>query len=161
MDQIDDLCRVLDEEARVCGLLTRVLRAEQDAVVRLRPEAIVVCLEERHVVQDTLAGLADSRRALVRDLAAQYGGAVGSATSLVPLLPLERRAFVRSAVKDLRRALLEARSLERQNAILVVAGAEHVNELLAPLRALVPGVRYDATARLDGPAEAEQVDRRA
>jgi hypothetical protein len=188
MDQIESLCRVLEEETRVCAVLTGVLRAEQSAVVQLRPEAIVACLEERESVQDTLASLAERRRALVRDLADRYGrptrvpaqsagsgpesapaqsagsgpeGAPTSATALVPLLPLERQATVRSAVKGLRRALLEARGLERQNAILVGASAAHVNELLAALRALVPGTRYDSTARLDAPAPVEQVDRRA
>ena len=161
MDQIESLCRVLEEETRVCGVLTRVLRAEQDAVVQLRPEAIVACLEERQAVQDTLAGLAEARRAIVSDLARRFGGAASSATSLVPHLPLEQQDVVRSAVKDLRRALLAARSLERQNAILVGSSADHVNDLLAALRALVPGTRYDATARIDAPSPTEQVDRRA
>jgi flagellar biosynthesis/type III secretory pathway chaperone len=163
MDEIESLCRVLDEEARVCAVLTSVLRAEQTAVVQLRPEAIVACLEERQSAQDTLASLAQQRRALVRGLADRYGAADAgtSATSLVPLLPIEQQAPVRRAVKGLRRALLEARGLERQNAILVGASAEHVNDLLAALRALVPGTRYDAAARLDAPAPAEQVDRRA
>lgn len=164
MDEIESLCRVLEEETRVCSVLTGVLRAEQRAVVQLRPEAIVACLEERQSVQDALAGLAATRRALVRELAGRFGdgrAASASATSLVPLLPLERQAPVRNAVKGLRRALLEARGLERQNAILVGASAEHVNDLLAALRALVPGARYDSTARLEPPAQAEQVDRRA
>jgi hypothetical protein len=183
MDEIESLCRVLEEETRVCTALAGVLRAEQSAVVQLRPAAIVACLEERQSVQEALASLADRRRALVRGLADRYarpgapaqgagsgekglpapsaGSGPPSATSLVPLLPLERQATVRSAVRGLRRALLEARGLERQNAILVGASAEHVNELLAALRALVPGTRYDATARLDAPAAAEQVDRRA
>jgi len=162
MDEIESLCRVLDEETRVCTALTGVLRAEQAAVVHLRPEAIVACLEERQSVHDTLAALAATRRALVRGLAGRYGGAAGTtATSLVPFLPLERRGRVQSAVKRLRRALLEARGLERQNALLAGAGAAHVNELLAALRALVPGMRYDAAARLAPPAQPERVDRRA
>jgi hypothetical protein len=166
MDEIESLCRVLEEETRVCTVLTGVLRAEQSAVVQLRPAAIVACLEERQSVQETLASLADQRRSLLRGLVDRYAPSAGSslppsATSLVPLLPLDRQVTVRRAVKGLRRALLEARGLERQNAILVGASADHVNELLAALRALVPGTRYDAAARLDPPASPEQVDRRA
>ena len=160
MEQVTALCEVLGEETRVCELLVDVLRREQRAVVELRPEAVVGCLAERHELGMALAGLATERRAAASALgdALQAGGLPPSA--LLPLLPPEPRARVRGRLRTVRRALLEARSLERQNALLASASLGTVNDILAALRAAVPGARYGADARLDAPLP-ERVDRRA
>lgn len=163
MDQVESLCAVLGDETRVCGALTGVLRSEQEAVVALRPVMILTCLEERQVLQDELARLSSRRRELVREIAARYGApaAPGSATGLLPLLPPAPQDRLRAGLRALRRVLLEARGLERQNALLAGASLESVGDLLRVLGALVPGARYDAGARVAAPAVTEQVDRRA
>jgi hypothetical protein len=163
MDQVETLCAVLGDETRVCGALSGVLRSEQQAVVGLRPEVILACLEERQALQDELGRLATRRRELVRELAARYGTPreTESASALLPLLPPAPRDRLRDGLRELRRALLEARGLERQNDRLVGAGLESVGDLLRALRALVPGARYDADARVAAPEATEQVDRRA
>jgi hypothetical protein len=163
MDQVESLCAVLGDETRVCGALSGVLRTEQEAVVALRPEMILTCLEERQALQDELVRLSSRRRELVQELAAHYGAAVerGSATALLPLLPPAPQDRLRAGLRTLRRALLEARGLERQNALLAGASLDSVGDLLRALRTLAPGARYDAGARVATPAATEQVDRRA
>jgi transposase len=162
MEQVESLCAVLGDETRVCGALAAVLRNEQRAVVGLRPEVILACLEERQGLQDELVRLVTRRRELVRDVALAYGtGDVESATALLPHLPAEPQSRVRTSVRALRRALLEARGLERQNEQLIGGSLESIGELLRALRALVPGARYDAGAQVASPPPTEQVDRRA
>jgi flagellar biosynthesis/type III secretory pathway chaperone len=142
MDGLESLCEVIGEEAHVCGVLVGVLRDEQEAIVGLRPQAILSCVEQRQVLHDALVRLAERRRALVR------GAGASSVTALLPLLAPEPRARVRARLGALRTALLEARGLERQNELLVGTGLDTVNELLGALRALVPGARYGADAQL-------------
>jgi flagellar biosynthesis/type III secretory pathway chaperone len=144
----------------VCGALAEVLRDEQQAVVRLQPQAILACLEQRQVLQDELVRLAGLRRALVRDVASQRGASTESATALLPLLPPDPQARLRSRVRSLRRALLEARGLERQNGRLVEASLDTVTDLLRTLAALVPGARYGADAQVAPLAASERIDRR-
>jgi flagellar biosynthesis/type III secretory pathway chaperone len=160
MDQVDTLCAVLGDETRVCGALATVLREEQRAVVQLRPEAILACLEQRQALQDELVHLAARRRALVRDVATTRGAKTESATELLPFLPPDPQARLRARVRSLRRALLEARGLERQNGILLDASLDTVNDLLRALRAHVPGARYGADAQFAMPASTERIDRR-
>ena len=161
-DRVETLCDVLGEETRLCGALVAVLSEEQRAVVALRPGAILACLEERQALHEELERLAAHRRTLVNDAASECGAdAAQSATSLLPLLPPDPQARLRARLRALRRALLEARSLERQNALLAGASLEAIGEMLPALRALLPGVRYGADAQVDTPAAAERVDRRA
>jgi flagellar biosynthesis/type III secretory pathway chaperone len=157
---VDRLCSVLDEEARVCASLVSVLREEQEAVVALRAGANYTCLEQREMLVGELESLADRRRGLVRDIARACGQPVASATGLLGVLPADPQARLRERLHTLRRQLLAARGLERQNARLVVGGSETVAELLRALGALLPGTRYGADARLApaGPTT-EGVDR--
>jgi flagellar biosynthesis/type III secretory pathway chaperone len=161
VDQIEHLCDVLGEEARVCGDLAGVLRDEQDAVVHLRPEAILTCLERRETLQEHLVRLARQRRALVEAVAAAHGRATSRATEVLPLLPPEPQTRVRGQLRELRRALLEARGLGRQNALLLGSSLENVVDLLRTLRALVPGARYGADAQVATPSGSDRLDRRA
>lgn len=163
MDQLESLCAVLGDEARVCDALVGVLRHEQRAVVELRPDVILSCVEERLALQEELERLTGRRRALVRDLAADLGAASGarSVTVLLPFLAPDPQAQVRTRVRALRRVLLEARSLERQNELLIGSSLDHVGELMRALAALVPGARYDRGAQVATPAGLEHVDRRA
>lgn len=162
MELVEHLCEVLDEETRVSADLARVLRAEQRAVVELRPETLLVCLEERCTLQDELVGLANRRRALVRGLARACGVAetTDSLTTILPRLPGGTRAPLRPRLSALRGALLEARGLERQTALLVGNGLETVGDVLRAIAALVPGARYDAGAQVAPIAGVDQVDRR-
>jgi len=163
MEQVESLCTVLGDETRVCDALASVLRHEQRAVVELRPEVLLSCVEERLTLQGELERLMGQRRALVGNLADELGAdrRAGSVSALLPFLPPDPRSKVRARVRALRRALLEARSLERQNELLVGASLEHVNELMRALAALVPGTRYDRGAQLATPGGVEHVDRRA
>ena len=154
MDQVESLCTVFRNETRVCSAIAAILRDEQEAVIRLRPGAILACLEQRQALQDELLRLVAQRRALVRDVARERGATTESATALLPLLPPEPQARLRAEVRSLRRALLEARGLERQNAVLVEAGLDSVGDLLRALRTLVPGARYGADAQVAAPAAA-------
>lgn len=160
MTQVDDLCTLLGEETRICGELAGVLRAEQEAVVGLSPEAILSCLEQRQALQEELVHLAADRKACVRRVASAHGAAADRVTDLLPLLPPAPRAEVRGRLRGLRGALLQARGLERQNAQLVGAGLDTVDELLRTLRALVPGARYGADARVEAPTALDRLDRR-
>ncbi len=160
MDQVESLCAVIQEEARVCGLLAVVLRDEQRAVVGLRPQAILSCLEQRQLLHDALSRLATQRRELIREVASAGGGEAPSVTALLPLLPTASRERMRAGLRSLRGALLEARGLERQNELLIGGGLETVSELLRALRALVPGARYGADAQLAPGTAVDRLDRR-
>ena len=145
----------------MCALLVEVLRREQRAVVDLRPEAVFACVGERQELGTALAGVATRRRAAAAALADALDAGGVPPNALLPLLPPEPRAHVRDRLRTVRRMLLEARGLERQNGLLARASLGTVNDLLAALRAAVPGARYGADARLDAPLPAERVDRRA
>ncbi|MFN8542737.1 MAG: flagellar export chaperone FlgN [Candidatus Binatia bacterium] len=160
MEQVERLEAVLGDEIRVCDALAGVLRDEREAVVRLRPEAILACLAERQALQDELVRLAEARRGVVRAVADRHGRATERAIEVLPLLPPEPQARVRGLVRRLRAALLVARSLERQNAQLAGGSLDHVTELLRALRGLVPGARYGADAAVAVPSGAERVDQR-
>jgi flagellar biosynthesis/type III secretory pathway chaperone len=160
MDQLDTLCALLGEEAGLCGTLTTALREEQQAMVALEPERIFGSLEKRRALQDELGRLATRRRALVREVARERGTDAESATELLVVLPPAPRGELLGRLRALRRALLEARGLERQNALIARASLQHTEELLQTLRGLVPGARYGADARIAAPAALESVDRR-
>jgi flagellar biosynthesis/type III secretory pathway chaperone len=161
MDHVDRLCDVLKEEARLCGILTGVLRDEQQAVVELKPEAILACLEQRTLLAERLANLATTRRDLVRAVGEERGAAPERAIEVLPLLPPEPQNRLRGELRELRRVLLEARGLERQNAILAGAGLDNVNDILRALRALIPGTRYCADARIAAPDGSDRLSQRA
>jgi flagellar biosynthesis/type III secretory pathway chaperone len=161
MDQVDRLCEVLNEEARLCGILTGVLRDEQQAVVELKPEAILACLEQRSLLAEQLADLATTRRDLVRAVGEARGAAPQRAIEVLPLLPPEPQTRLRTQLRALRNVLLEARGLERQNAILAGAGLDNVNDMLRALRALIPGTRYGADARMAVPDGSDRLSQRA
>ncbi len=130
MDQLENLCVVLGEEARVCAALVGVLRDEQRAVVTLQPGAIFACLEQGEVLQEKLASLAARRRALMQKVAIGCGSVGASATAVLPLLPPAPQARLRTELRQLRRTLLEARGLERQNARLIGSGLETTSPVL-------------------------------
>ena len=159
MDEVDGLCAVIDEEARLCGTLADVLRDEQQAVVELRPQAILACLERHRLLHDELSRLSARRRALVERVAHERGASAASATALLPLLAPDPRARLRDGVQRLRIALLEARRVERQNRLLVGAGIDTVSEILAALRGLVPSARYGADAQLAPPVSGDAISR--
>jgi flagellar biosynthesis/type III secretory pathway chaperone len=160
MESSDALRALLADEARLCAELTAVLRAEQQALVALRPDVVFGCLAQRQALAEALGEVADRRRALVRALADQHGGDGESVVALIARLPAPVQQTLRPALRALRTALLEARGLERQNARLATASLETTHEILRALAALVPGARYGADARLATPA-AERVARRA
>jgi chorismate mutase len=162
MDEIEGLCAVMQEEARVCGDLVGILREEQAAMAALRPQVILACLERHRLLHDELSRLATRRRELVGRVARARGADADadSATAILPLLPPDPRERVRSSLRDLRRALLEARTAERQNRIVAGTGLDTVSEILAALRALVPGARYGADAQLAPTGGGDAVDRR-
>jgi flagellar biosynthesis/type III secretory pathway chaperone len=160
MDQVENLCELLDQEVRVCGALSGLLREEQQAVVGLRAEAIVACLDQRQRLQAELERLASERRALVSQVAGTRGGATDRLTEVLPLLEPAPRERLRGGLRGLRRALLEARSLEQQNALLIGSSLDAVGDLLRALRALVPGARYNRDAQVAAPSGAESLDRR-
>ena len=159
MDTVESLCAVVGEEARVCASLVALLRQEQEAVVALRPGSILACLEERELLHEALAAVAARRRALVQEVACVRGSEAASVSALLPLLGSEPQARLRTELRRLRRVLLEARGLERQNARLVVSGLETTNDLLRALSALVPGARYGADAKLAPPAGGDGLHR--
>lgn len=161
MEQVERLVAVLGEEIRVCDAIASVLRDEQEAVVRLRPEAMLTCLEQRQVLQERLSRLATERRAVVRAVGSANGKATEHATEVLPLLPGDSQVRVRDHVQRLRGALLAARSLERQNALLIGSGLDTVGDLLRTLRALTPDARYDANAAMATVRGPERLDQRA
>jgi hypothetical protein len=161
MDQVESLCAVLSDEARLWDEVSGLLRQEQRAVVELRPGTLLACLEERQALQEEVLALAERRRRLVHDVARSCGTNTERATALLPLLPTANQEALRTRLADLRRSLLTARGLERQHAHLLAGSLDGVNEILGALRQLVPGVRYDAGARVAAPPMLEQVDRRA
>ena len=148
MEQVDALLGVLEEETRACEALARVLGAEQAALITLRPQAILSALAERRGLERELVRLAARRRELVREAAAGSGAATAYVTALLPRLPAARRACLGAGLGALRRALLVARGLERQNARLTALGLDAVRECLRALGTRVPGVRYGADATL-------------
>jgi hypothetical protein len=136
------------------------LREEQQAMIALAPDRIFGALGKRRDLQDELGRLASRRRALVREVAHAQGAEASSATELLVALAPGPRAELFASLRALRRALLEARGLERQNALLARASLLHTEELLRTLRGLVPGAHYGADARVAAPAALETVDRR-
>jgi hypothetical protein len=158
-ETIATLCRALEDEARTCETLVDLLRREQSAMVALRPEDISACAAERQVVAATLVRCAGERTRVAGELARALGARGSSSLDVLPLLPPADGGRVRQGIRRLRRALVDARALERQNGLLAAASLTTVDEMLAALRGLVPGARYGADARLDAPAH-ERVDRR-
>lgn len=158
---VEQLCALLEEETRVCAALTAVLRDEQQAVVRLQADAIIECLGRRESLQQTLGGLAESRRALVRTAGARLGIDTPRATELLPLLPPTPQARLRTGLRRLRGALLETRGLERQTSHLVGGSLANVEELLLALRAQLPGTTYGADAALAPPPPPDTLHRTA
>ena len=161
MERLDSLCAVLGEETEVCGALTAVLRREQKAVIGLRPDAILACLQERQALAEELEQLATQRRTLVDAVARERGSEAASAGMLLANLPPELQPALRTRLRELRHALLETRGLERQNALLAGASQESVTEILCALRSVTPGARYAANAEVTVPQARELVDRRA
>jgi len=160
-DQLETLCAVLGEEARACGALSGVLRDEQAAAIRLDPDAIVSSLSERRLLHERLVELAAARRSLVGSIARERGERAERVTELLPLLEPDPARRVRDGLRTLRRAVLEARGLGRQNALFAEASLDGVGELLRILGGLVPGARYGADARVaasGGPTN--RIDRR-
>jgi hypothetical protein len=160
VDPLETLCGLLAEEATLCGALAATLREEQRAMVALEPEAIFAALGRRRTLQGELGRLAGRRRDLVRTVAREHGADAVSATELLVVLPEAARTRLFGEVRALRRGLLEARGLERQNALIARASLRHTDELLRTLRGLVPGARYGADAQIAAPAALESVDRR-
>ena len=160
MERLDSLCVVLGEETEVCGALSLVLRREQEAVIGLRPDAILACLQERQALAEELERLATRRRALVSAVAREQGKDAPSAGTLLAHLPPELQPVLRTRLRELRTALLETRGLERQNALLAGASQESVTEILCALRTLTPGARYGANAEVKVPRARDLVDRR-
>jgi len=160
VERLDTLCAVLGEETEVCGALSAVLRREQEAVIALRPDAILACLQERHALAEELEQLATHRRALVSAVARERGNDAASAGTLLANLPPDLQPALRTRLRELRHALLETRGLERQNALLAGASQESVTEILCALRTLTPGARYGAHAEVDLPRARDLVDRR-
>ncbi|MCW5893728.1 MAG: flagellar export chaperone FlgN [bacterium] len=160
-DDLEQLCAVLDEETRVCAALSAVLREEQVAVVRLQADRIVDCLGRREALQRTLGDLAASRRSLVRTASARRGGETLQAIELLPLLPPAPRDRLRGGLRRLRGALLETSGLERQNAHLAGQSLAGVDELIAALRAQMPGTTYGADATLTSPPAPDTLHRTA
>ena len=160
-DKLEALCAVLGEEARACSALSGVLREEQAAAIGLDPDAIVASLAERRLLHGRLVELAAARRGLVCSIARERGESAERVTELLPLLAPEPARRVRDGLRTLRRGVLEARGLGRQNALLAEASLEGVGELLRILGGLLPGARYGADARVAASGGAtNRIDRR-
>jgi hypothetical protein len=117
MEEVERLCTLLGDEARLWGDVAGLLCEERDAVSRLRTSAILACLEEHQVLQDELSRVADRRWELVRGITRACGTESERANELLPLLPPAPQARVKAGLQVLRRALLRARGLERQSAL--------------------------------------------
>lgn len=133
MEGIDALCAALNEETCACRALVAVLRRERQAMAALEPRAILACLVERRTLRDQLAELVARRRTLVRGLAP--GRDTVRAAELLVELPPEAAAGLRSRLRELRGALLEARALERHNVALARVGQEALDGLARAARA--------------------------
>jgi len=160
-EQLEALCALLGEETRVCGVLSGVLRDEQAAAIGLDPDGIIGCLAERRLLHEQLAQLAAARGDLVSSIAREQGETAERVTELLPLLAADAGECVRDGLRTLRRALLEARGLGRQNTLFAEASLDGVGELLRALGGLMPRARYGADARVaarGGPTN--RVDRR-
>jgi len=155
---VNALCAMLEEEARVADALAGVLRDERQAIVALQADALLDCLARREALQEQLQVLARSRHA---SLAEASGDGPPRIVALLPALPNPAQRRVREAVRRLRRSLLVVRAGERQSRALAGASLETTAELLNGLHALRPGTRYGADARLAPPAPVESLDRRA
>jgi len=118
MEEVEQLCSLLRDEARLLGEVAGLLCEERNAVGRFRTSAILACLEERQVLHDALAQVADRRRELVRGLMRARGAESERTNALLPLLPPVPQARLKTGLQTLRRALLRARGLERQTAHL-------------------------------------------
>src|SRR5207253_10085721 len=114
-DPLEALCAVLGDEARVCGALSGVLRAERDAAIVLDADAIVASLAERRALNDELARLAATRRHLVRSQAGARGQTAEGVTELLPLLAPEPARRVRQRLRCPRQADPAPRSLGRRH----------------------------------------------
>src|SRR5262249_9538068 len=156
---VEGLCAVLDEEARAGEALCEILRQEQRAVVGLEADIVLGCVAERRTLHHELEQLTARRRTLLLETLGD--AARPTVAALLPRLPSPERIRRQPAVRRLRKALLQARSLERQNRILAGASLEVTGDLLQALRSRMPGTRYGADARLAAPAPAESLDRRA
>jgi hypothetical protein len=155
---VDALCAMLDEEARVADALAGLLRDEREAVVALRADALLDTLARRAALQEQLQALAGRRHAF---LAEACGDRPPRIVALLPSLPPPAQRRVREAVRRLRRSLLAVRAGERQSRALAGASLEITAELLTGLHALLPGTRYGADARLAPATPIESLDRRA
>lgn len=161
MEQVEQLCGVLEQELQVCSALTEVLRLEQEAIAHYRAETILQSLERRAGLQSKLATLALERQQLARTIGAQLGRVTEHVSDLVPLLTEAVGRTLRRRMRDLRTALLAARSLERQNTFLARASLDHVDDVVQALRGIMPGARYGADAALTVPAASSGLSQRA
>jgi hypothetical protein len=118
MEEVEQLCSLLSDEARLLGEVVGLLCEERDAVGRFRTSAILACLEEHQVLQEALAQVADRRRELVRGIARARGAESERTNELLPLLPPVPQARLKTGLQTLRQALLRARGLERETARL-------------------------------------------
>lgn len=118
MEEVEQLCSLLSDEARLLSEVVGLLCEERDAVGRFRTSAILACLEERQVLQEALAQVADRRRELVRGIARARGAESERTNELLPLLPPVPQARLKTGLQTLRQALLRARGLERETARL-------------------------------------------
>ena len=160
-DSLAALCAVLGDEARVCGALSGVLRAERAAAIELDADAIAANVAERRTLQEQLARLAATRRQLVRSLTGEHGATGEHVTELLPLLPAESGRRVRERLRALRRAVLDARSVGRQHALFAASSLDGIGEMLHLLGSFLPGAHYGADARVaasGGPTN--RIDRR-
>ena len=160
-EKLEALCAVLGDEARACGALSGILREEQAAAIHLDPDAIVASLAGRRLLHERLVELAVARRGLVCSIAREQGENAERVTELLPLLAPEPARRVRDGLRGLRRAVLEARGLGRQNALFAEASLAGIGQLLHILGGLLPGARYGADARVaasGGPTN--RIDRR-
>src|SRR5262249_50389990 len=116
MEEVEQLCSLLRDEARLLGEVAGLLCEERNAVGRFRTSAILACLEEREVPQAARARGADGRGERVGAPRRAGGGERERTNELRPLPPPAPQARLKSGLDTLRRALLRARGLERQTA---------------------------------------------
>lgn len=160
MEEVEVLGKLLAEEARVAAELAEALVAEQRATIELDAAALLAAAARKAALQEELARRAAARQAAARRLAVVVGARRERVTDLLPRLPQGSREPLRRRSRELKRALLEARTLQRQNAALLAGSLEFVGSLLEEFGTARRLGRYDARATVVGGAATDLVDRR-
>lgn len=132
-DKLHSLADLLVGERRCCAALGELLERERAAAVQNDLAGLLATLREREDIQARW-----QRVAAARDRALAGGPSLEERAAADPSLG--------EALAELRRELRTLRSAQQINARIVRAALGGVDDLLATMRRLMPGGRYDARA---------------